>query len=267
MRRPNGANPLHRSIYKELDAVRKKEDALRRKAMAPSPKYKELISERIPRDVVKTLNDGFTRAFEIIFRQGTGIIEKSYSKDGITADYDIRDYAVGRKCTRKEIIKLKRSADRADFLNMALTTVEGVGLGLLGVGLPDIVLFLGVILKGVYETSLHYGYDYDSTFERYLILKMMAASLSVGEIRERLNFEVDELLVKRRDVSENEVSDEIGAVSQIFATDMTVQKFIQGLPVIGVVGGALNPVYYGRILSYVKLKYYKRYLYDKLARA
>ena len=28
-----------------------------------------------------------------------------------------------------------------------------MGLGLLGIGLPDIVLFVGMLLKGVYETA------------------------------------------------------------------------------------------------------------------
>lgn len=35
------------------------------------------------------------------------------------------------------------------------------------------------------------------------------------------------------------------------------------LPVVGVIGGLGNPVYYRRILSYVQLKYQKRYLLEK----
>ena len=41
---------------------------------------------------------------------------------------------------------------------------------------------------------------------------------------------------------------------------MLLLKFVQGLPVIGVLGGAANPVYYRKILTYVQLKYKKRYL-------
>ena len=37
-------------------------------------------------------------------------------------------------------------------------------------------------------------------------------------------------------------------------------KFVQGIPVVGVLGGAANPVYYRKILRYVQLKYRKRYL-------
>jgi hypothetical protein len=41
---------------------------------------------------------------------------------------------------------------------------------------------------------------------------------------------------------------------------MLLLKFIQGLPVVGIVGGAANPVYYSKIMKYVQLKYRKRYL-------
>ena len=48
-----------------------------------------------------------------------------------------------------------------------------------------------------------------------------------------------------------------------FALDMLVLKFIQGLPVVGVVGGLSNPVYYNKIMEYIRLKYHKRYLLSK----
>ena len=41
-------------------------------------------------------------------------------------------------------------------------------------------------------------------------------------------------------------------------------KFIQGLPVVGIVGGAANPVYYARVLKYVRCQYEKRYLQKQL---
>lgn len=97
-------------------------------------------------------------------------IEKGYDKNNIAADFDIQNYAIEKKGSRKELKKLKWSAQKSDLLNMSITTVEGVGLGALGIGLPDIVIFIGMILKGIYEVSLRYGYDYDSTQEKYFIL-------------------------------------------------------------------------------------------------
>jgi hypothetical protein len=52
----------------------------------------------------------------------------------------------------------------------------------------------------------------------------------------------------------------------MFAMDMLVLKFVQGLPVIGIIGGLANPLYYNKIMKYVQLKYYKRYILN-LSRA
>ena len=46
--------------------------------------------------------------------------------------------------------------------------------------------------------------------------------------------------------------------------DMLLLKFIQGAPVIGIFGGAGNPVYYSRVMEYVKVKYQKRYLLGQM---
>ena len=43
---------------------------------------------------------------------------------------------------------------------------------------------------------------------------------------------------------------------------MVVLKFIQGLPVVGILGGAGNPAYYRRVMKYAELKYRRRYLLE-----
>jgi len=40
-------------------------------------------------------------------------------------------------------------------------------MGAFGVGLPDIPVFVGVVLKSVYEVALNYGYRYDTPEEKY----------------------------------------------------------------------------------------------------
>jgi hypothetical protein len=59
------------------------------------------------------------------------------------------------------------------------------------------------------------------------------------------------------------MAEQLQHTSDAFAMDMLLMKFIQGLPIVGIVGGLANPVYYQRILNYVKLKYRKRYLLTK----
>ncbi len=151
-------------------------------------------------------------------------------------------------------------------INTAKASAEGIGLGVLGIGLPDIVVFTGFILRGIYETALQYGFTYDATEEKLLILKMMEASLSHGEEWVRVNAEVDRILAKEwhGNHAEDDVTQQIRRTADVFALDMLLAKFIQGLPLIGIVGGAGNPVYYGKVIRYAQLKYHKRYLQEKL---
>ena len=65
------------------------------------------------------------------------------------------------------------------------------------------------------------------------------------------------------DSDEKELKRQIEKTANAFATEMLVTKFIQGLPVVGMLGGAANPVYYQKIMRYIQLKYRKRYLIGK----
>ena len=57
-----------------------------------------------------------------------------------------------------------------------------------------------------------------------------------------------------------EWEEQLKGTAKTFALDMLLLKFLQGLPLVGVLGGAGNPVYYRRVMVYVQLLYYKRYL-------
>lgn len=260
----NKITKLNIVIQKELNALARSEIKLRKKAKAPTSSYRERLASKIPAGLNHTLQTSFSKAFGVIFKHGVGIIEKTYDKDSLIADYDIQNYAIEKKGTRRELRRLKNATVKSDFANVSFTAVEGIGLGVLGIGLPDIVLFIGMVLKGIYEIALRYGYDYHSSAEKYLILKMIATALSRGDEWETGNREVDETLCSPPFASEDTIKEQIDRTARLFAADMLVLKFIQGFPIIGMIGGAFNPVYYERILKYVRLKYHKRYLIDKL---
>ena len=156
--------------------------------------------------------------------------------------------------------------DKVDFhFNTAVTAVEGLGLGILGIGLPDIAVWLSILLRSIYETALQYGFAYDTPRERLFILKMMEASMRTGEARLAVDREVEQLIrTAGEEPSEEALRQQIQRPSQAFAADMLPAKFVQGLPVVGVLGGAANPLYYRRVMGYVELKYRKRYLLRKL---
>lgn len=248
--------------------------------------WKTTLESKIPAKVYDNLRAAFGKAFSLIFEKGEVIIEKTYNKDAILKDFAVRDYAVEIKGSRKELKAVRQKSGAADFANAAVSTVEGIGLGILGIGLPDIVIFIGILLKGIYEAALNYGFDYDDPKEKLLILKMMETALLEGEDWIQANDEVDQWIqdgitpqaTPHSTTSSHQyhgcseevritlaIQEQIRKTADVFALDMLLLKFIQGTPIIGIVGGAANPVYYNKIMKYVKLKYQKRYLTAKMA--
>lgn len=134
------------------------------------------------------------KAFSFIFQNGSTIIEHTYRKADLENEYAIRDFAVQRKWGRRKLRQLQSGAWRGNLCNLTMTTLEGVGLGLLGIGMPDIVLFLGTLLKGIYKTALRYGFQYDSPQEQMFILKMMATALFTGDDWVERNMQVEKFM-------------------------------------------------------------------------
>ena len=182
-------------IRKELLRIEKEEAKLVQAAQKAKPSgWKQELENRIPEKVYAGLEAAFAKGFSLVFQQGRGIIEKTYSKSDLEADHAIRDFAVQRKGGRKELRRLQSGAQQGSLRNLAVTTVEGIGLGALGIGVPDIVLFLGTLLKGVYETALAYGFAYDTLQEQMWILKLLSTSLLSGDSWAEGNAQVEEML-------------------------------------------------------------------------
>lgn len=251
---------LKRACEKELGYIADREHAMMKRAMKESPAWKNKVTEKIPEKVGHGLETAFFKAFSIVLEKGSGIIGRTFNRSEAEKDHQVRDFAVKLKGSRKELKRVRGGAANADLINTVATTVEGAGLGILGIGLPDIVLFISVILKGIYECATHYGRDFTDPHERYLILKMVEGSLSRRDDWVRLNGEVDELLMSGYQPSEEEMREQIRRTADACAMDMLLQKFIQGLPLVGVLGGMANPVYYGKITGYAKTKYHKAYI-------
>ena len=249
-------------LDKQLHAIEKEEAKLKEAALkAKASRLKNGLEAKIPTKVYVGLESAFCKGFSIVFSQGRTVIEKSYKRENIKADHEVRDFALQIKGGRKEFRSFKKSAGHASAINLTLTSVEGLALGALGIGMPDVVLFLSTLFKGVFETALNYGFDYVSKSEQYLILKMMQTALSTGESWETLNSQVDALFSSdAMELSDNEFKEQLNSTAVSFAGDMLLLKFVQGIPVVGVIGGAANPVYYNKIMKYINLKYRKHYV-------
>ena len=248
---------------KELKYIAKQERKLQKQAMNSDSGWKNAIESFIPEKIYINLRAAFATAFNIIFEKGIDVIEKTYSKERLLKEFETKDTAVDDIQTRRELRKFRSNVSSSNRWKSIITTAEGVGLGALGIGLPDVVLFIGFLLQSIYEVALKYGYDYNKPEERLLILKMMSAAISKRDKWLKADLEVEEMLRNPEVPDIDAVQTQIGLTADDFALDMLVLKFIQGLPIIGVVGGLSNPVYYKKIMEYVRLKYHKRYLLSK----
>ena len=89
----------------------------------------------------------------------------------------------------------------------------------------------------------------------------MQTAFSSGEDWRNRNAEVDTMLtLETVGITDEEFNGQLKETAAAFSVDMLLLKFIQGLPVVGIIGGAANPVYYRKVMKYVQLKYRKRYL-------
>lgn len=250
-------------LEKELAKVQKAEEHLKKiSARSSKAAWKEELEQKIPPKARAALNKAFYKAFSMVFEKGTGVIEKTFDKDAMVKDQKINEYAVKIKGGRKEIRRSGKEAAKTDFVNLAVATAEGVGLGIFGIGLFDVVLFVGVLLKGIYQAAVQYGFRYEDPGEKYVILMMMEAAVAKGEEFVRLDEKLERFLAENRlyNPSQEEFEAQLENTARAFAADMLLLKFIQGIPVAGILGGAANPVYYRKVLRYAGIKYHKRYL-------
>lgn len=262
-------------IEQEWKRLTKQEEAfLNRNVKIQTSNWQEKIARFVPEKLNDTLNGAFLKAFECIFDKGTGIIEKTYQREKKEQDYKINEYAAEVRNSRGALRKFGRVAGTSKNINMAVSTVEGVGMGLIGMGIPDIPLFLGVLLKSIYEIALTYGFSYDTEEEQIFILKIMETALSHEEELIRGNMELN-LYIKRQaagtvngETAENDSFDisrgeQIKRTADALSRELLYLKFVQGIPVVGMLGGISDMVYQKKISDYAAIKYKRRFLEGK----
>lgn len=252
-------------LEQQWEMVLRKEASFLKRSKEKTPtKLEELLEEKVPDKLYDTLNTAFTKAFKLVFEKGTKIIEKSYNKEELKHEYKVKAYSLDLKQDKKRFQSFQNAADLATGKNVVASAVKGVGLGLFGIGLPDIPVFITVILKGIYEIALHYGFEYESEEERYFILKLITTSLSYGDELLLGNSQLNRFM-GQENLPQNYIQyEQILTVSEVLASELLCMKFLQGVPVIGAVGGVADAIFVNKILDYAKLKYQQRFLRKKL---
>ena len=253
------------ALDKEWIRLQKREQRLLQSRMDKKERALDaLLAQKVPARLQETLNAAFLRAFMLVFEKGTGIIEKTYRKERLArACVEDRD-AVKSRQTKKTLRAPAKKAARTGRGNMLFSGAAGIGLGVLGVGLPDIPLFTAQLLRNLYEIALHYGYGYESGRERVFILLLICGGLADGGALCGVNARIDRMIEGGAETMD--LGDALKGASEALSRELLCMKFLQGIPVVGAVGGAYDMVCMKRVNTYAAIKYQRRHLYDLRAK-
>ncbi len=247
----------------EQKIMNQSENQMLKSTLSPA---KDKLESMIPEKLKSVLNTAFYKGFQLVFEKGSPYIEKTYQKDKIKVEYDINNYAFDRELNKQYIKRLDKQSKQSNRINASISVVEGSVLGLLGIGLPDIPLFISVLVKTIYEIALSYGFHYDTEEEKAFILLLLCAAISKDDHQRELNTEVDQLGAKldQNIVTELEIDVLMKNTAQLLSDALLTAKFVQGIPIIGTIGGIVNYNIHKKIATYARIKYKKRYLLKKM---
>lgn len=248
---------MARFIKKEISNLNKKEVKFLKKVKKDNV-IKEKINTIVPIKLRSALELAFVKAFQTIFLHGASVIEKTFDKEDISLEFEANQYILDKKETRKNVKRLDKMSQKSNLVNNALVTTSGLGLGLLGMGLPDIPILVAGILKGVYQIALSYGFSYDTTEEKIYILRLIRVALASNEMKLEYNQELE-----GKNYANTSLEEEIVLTAKVLSEELLIEKFVQGIPIIGIIGAVVNHMIYKKITKISVVKYKKRYLEQK----
>lgn len=266
---------MKRSLWEKewIDLQKREETYIRKHSKPASEGVLSKLQNVVPDGLQSKLEVAFVKAFQVVFEKGTGLIEKTYDKEKRRQDYEIAEYAARVREDRRHVGAFRRRAAQCTRRNLLLSSVEGIGLGILGVGIPDIPLFVSVMCKSLYEISLSFGYAYDGAEERLFQLKLMETALYSGQQMEQRDDDLNTMCQSMRGAKQRTENDttrlgiqldaQIRETAKALSDELLYAKFLQGMPVVGAVGGATDVTVLRRVTAYATLKYRRRYLLDR----
>lgn len=256
MKRYFDQTPLEREMQRLETEERR---YMRRRREAKPSALNGFLEEKIPDALQDTLDAAFAKAFTLIFQKGTGLIEKTYDKQLLEEQSHEDQQTILQRQDWRSLRDVKQRAGSGGLKNRLISGTIGIGMGAVGVGIPDIPVFTGLLLKSVYETALRYGFTYDSEEEKYFVLLVIQGALCPWEKLERIEQEIDAFSQTELLPLYYSMAGQIRSTSEVLSKELLYMKFLQGTPVVGIIGGAYDVVYMKRVTQYAELKYRKRF--------
>lgn len=247
--------------WEKLD--KKEQKLLKDREQKKDSVLNQKLAEKVPAKLQGILDKAFAKAFGMIFEKGTGIIEKTYKKEEMQKTFKINEYANEVRQTKKSLKAFGKKAEGSGAVNLMVSGAAGIGMGIFGVGIPDIPVFTAMVLRSIYEIALSYGYEYETEGERRFILMLIQGAVSYGQDMLNVNRKIDEYIATAETPEDYEEKLQIEKTAAGLSKELLYMKFLQGIPIVGAVGGIYDAVYMKRITEYANLKYKKRFLMKK----
>lgn len=252
-------NDYEREWSKQLAA---EEKFLRDRAGRQDSKLNRMLESKVPEKLQSTLDAAFAKAFELVFEKGAAAIEKTYNRRDIERSSRVRRTIAANNPSARALKEASRAAEGSKTKNILMSGLSGIGMGLFGIGIPDIPLFTAMLLKSLYEVALSYGYDYDELGEKYFILLLIGAGVRYGDELRAADDRVNYYIENGAEPDSETMETEIKIAAEGLSKELLYMKFLQGIPIVGAVGGAYDAIYIDRITKYAGMKYNRRFLND-----
>ena len=256
------------SYQRMLTRLERREDRLLRgKDHADEAGGADALIQKIPPSVRQTLSSAFFHAFQKLFGPGGArMMERTIPAERLRTAQQAWSGELRPREERALLRRMERERRRGRAGEVLAAGGEGTVLGLLGIGLPDIPVLLALLLRSLCQSALRYGFSYEKQEERVYMLLLLQGALSQGEARRALSLRADQL---GRALDHGwpvtvDLEEETRRTADLLAGKLLAFKFLQGFPLIGAVGGAVNFSAVGRVSGWGALKYKKRFLEKKV---
>ena len=115
-------------LQKEWDKLEVQEQRFLRKRLEKKESIlNQKLEEKIPPKLQGTLDAAFAKAFALIFEKGTGVIEKTYQREKLEQDYQVRQYTADVKQDSKSLRAFSKKARDTGTKNLLLSGASGIG--------------------------------------------------------------------------------------------------------------------------------------------
>lgn len=208
------------------------------------------------------LERAFERSFDLVLEKGSGLIGRMCGERRKLERYE----AFAKKpLSGWELTRLGCEAAMGASANLVFSTVQGGAMGALGIGLPDVPIFLGAVLKTLFEISLRFGFPYHLPQEQVYQLLLIGAAVGPEQERRCAAADADRTAQEIRMGGTLSISREEAKrrAAHALCSAALAGKLVQGTPIIGVYGGFQNGVLLRKIGSMAAVKYQQRLLRER----